>query len=86
MSCSFDFEIFLSLGFSVRSYKDSWDREIIQYTYTRNDTTFTLLKRQDGNFVMGTRSTNSGEWESHMVDQEEALLWFQRLFPTEAPL
>jgi hypothetical protein len=86
MSCSFDFEIFLSLGFGVRSYKDSWDREIIEYTYTRNDTTFTLLKRQDSEFVMGIRATNSGEWENHMVDQEEALLWFQRLFPTEAPL
>jgi hypothetical protein len=85
MPCLFDFEIFLTLGFSVRSYKDSWDREIIEYGYTRNGTTFTLRKREDSEFVMGIRSTNSGEWEYHIVDQEEALHWFQRLFPFEAP-
>ena len=85
MVATFNFDIFLTLGFSVRSYKDSWDREIIEYGYTRNDTTFTLRNRQDSNFVMGIRSTNSGEWENHIVDQEEALHWFQRLFPFEAP-
>ena len=85
MATMFNFQAFLTLGFSVRSYKDSWDKQVMEYVYTRDDTTLTLRKREDSKFVMGISSTNSGEWENHIVDQEEALHWFQRLFPFEAP-
>ncbi len=85
MSILFDLENFLTLGFSFRSYKDSWNKQDKECVYTRDDTTLTFRKQEDTEFVMGICSTNSGEWENYIVDQEEALHWFTDCFPFEAP-
>lgn len=77
----FNFDIYLELGFSVTTHSDSWDRVITEYTYTRDDTTFTLRKKEDSEFAMGICTSESGERENHIVDEEEALRWFQRTFP-----
>jgi hypothetical protein len=81
MTKPFNFDRFLALGFSVNTFSDSWNREITEYTYTREDSQFTLRKKHDSEFAMGKCSTKSGEWENHVVDEDEALRWFQRTFP-----
>lgn len=77
----FNFDAFITLGFSVTTHSDSWDRVITEYTYTRDDTTFTLRKKEDSESAMGICTSESGERENHIVDEEEALRWFQRTFP-----
>ncbi len=81
MTKPFNFGKFLKIGFSLSTHNDSWDREIIEYTYERDDTEFKLRKKDDSEFVMGVCSSKSGEWEHHIVDEEEALRWFHRTFP-----
>ena len=81
MTKVFNFDTFIALGFSVSTHSDSWDREITEYTYTRDDSTFTLRKKEGSEFAMGICSTESGERENHVVDEDEALRWFQRTFP-----
>ena len=81
MTSLFNFQRFLELGFISSSHKDSWNREITEYTYARNGTEFKLSNRENSEIVMGVCSTKSGKWENHAVDEEEALRWFQRTFP-----
>jgi hypothetical protein len=81
MTKLFNFDRFLTLGFSVSTHNDSWDREITEYTYTRDGTMFKLRKKEDSEFAMGIYTTESGERENHIVDEDEALRWFQRTFP-----
>ena len=81
MNSCFNFDTFIPLGFSVSTHSDSWDRKITEYTYARDGIEFTLRKKEDSDFVMGVCSTKSGDWENHIVDEDEALRWFQRTFP-----
>ena len=81
MTKLFNFDTFITLGFSVSTHKDSWDREITVYTFARDGTEFMLSKKDGSEFVMGVCSTKSGDWENHAVDEDEALRWFQRTFP-----
>ncbi len=81
MTKLFNFDAFVALGFSVSTHRDSWDREVIEYAYTRDGIEFTLRKKVDSEFVMGICSNKSGDWENHLVDEAEALRWFQRTFP-----
>lgn len=81
MSNSFNYEKFIALGFRVTAHQDSWGREIIEHTYKQDGTEFKLRKKDDSEFVMGVCSSKSGEWERHIVDEEEALRWFHRTFP-----
>jgi hypothetical protein len=77
----FNFEAFITLGFSRNTHSDLWEREIVEYTYERDGTEFKLRKKDGSEFAMGICSQKSGEWEHHIVDEEEALRWFHRTFP-----
>lgn len=81
MKTEFNFNRFIELGFNVSTHSDSWDRVITEYTYVRDGIEFTLRKRDESEFVMGICSTISGDWERHIVDEDEALRWFNRTFP-----
>ncbi len=81
MPMTFNFDTFIALGFSVSTHRDSWDREVIEYAYARDGIEFTLRKKDGSELVMGICSNKSGDWENHVVDEEEALRWFQRTFP-----
>jgi hypothetical protein len=81
MTNPFNFDEFIKIGFSLSTHNDSCDKEIIEYTYARDGTEFKLRKKGDSEFVMGVCSSKSGEWENHIVDEEEALRWFHRTFP-----
>lgn len=81
MTTLFNFDAFKTLGFSVNTRSDSWGREITEYAYARDGIEFTLRKKEDSDFVMGICSTKSGDWENHIVDEDEALRWFHRTFP-----
>lgn len=81
MTKLFNFDRFITLGFCVTTHSDSWDREITEYTYTRDGIEFTLRKKEDSEFAMGICTSESGEKENHIVDEDEALRWFQRTFP-----
>jgi hypothetical protein len=80
MKKDFNFNKFIELGFNVSTHKDSWDREITEYRYARDGIEFTLRKKDKSEFAMGICSTKSGDWERHIVDEDEALRWFNRTF------
>jgi hypothetical protein len=81
MTKLFNFDTFIALGFSVSTHRDSWDRNITEYSFTRDGIEFTLRKKEYSEFAMGICTSESGERENHIVDEDEALRWFQRTFP-----
>lgn len=67
MNDLFNFDRFVELGFSVSTHRDSWGSVHTKYSFTRDDTEFTLTKRDCSDFVMGVCITKSEKWENCLL-------------------